>query len=566
MPTVIRWSIGLALILATSVAPSAAVAQIDKCQASLAKNSQKLETQLSQGFGKCLSAIRKNQVKGKAAAASAAACEKGLSKVLGIGSLTPTKTKIGKFLTAIKKLETGGVCTGTELRELGHPSAGLNAPGVGPTDFVASWLAVTKQNIAWVEHLMDNGDARDLIDLVLAAGPVDGDPTECDASSGKGCGTDCTGAPPSGYAYRPNLCALSPANWPQCRVHACNLKATGARLEPLGADITFANRKFALEVCKVPSALPISGTDYVFLAGGPMSTFSPPPSVPIVPAVTWCIDQVRAEGWCDCTGQGLPFSPQSCLDHAADAGGSCPADGAALETDCVCNAPLGQSCKAANCTSCVNAKTGARCHPGTSNSAINTIYTGASVAGSCLYMTTMQFRFLSPGTCVDVSGNVIGRCSSVGAATAPCAALGGTSCVDSLGVDGVACTADDVTPPESTVTIPMTTGTAQATIENYINSEGVCTAPASHSGMKCVTNADCDIAPGSGSCGGFFPGCFTGPNPEDCRHTTTAGAGISCTQLKAGNLANFALSGILPAVDAPPGLSDYNMRFRFDCN
>jgi hypothetical protein len=299
-----------------------------------------------------------------------------------------------------------------------------------------------------------------------------------------------------------------------------------------------------------------------------MSTFNPPPTVPLVPAVTWCIDQVRSEGWCDCTGQGLPFSPESCVDHAADAGGTCPPDGATKETDCVCNAPLNQLCSAPGCTSCINSKTGAPCHPGTSHSAINTTYTGASVAGSCLYLTTMQFRFLSPGTCLNASGEVIGPCDSFPGLTPGCSALGGTSCVNSFGTDGVACTADDVTPSESTVTIPMTTGTARSTIESYVNSQGICTAPATHFNMNCVTNADCDLASptGTGVCGAFVPGCSTGPNPEDCRHTTTAGAGVSCTQLRSGNLASFALTGILPSHDAPPGLNDYNMRFRFDCN
>lgn len=569
MPTAMRWSIGLALIVATNLASSPIAAQIDKCQAALSKNSQKLETALAKGLEKCLSSIRKAQVKGKPAADGASSCEKTLSKLLGLGGIDPAKSKTGKFLTTIEKLETKGTCTADDLEDLGHLVAGINAPGSADTDFVASWMAVIKQNTAWVEHVLDNGDARDLLDSVLEAGPADGDPAECDSSTGRGCGTDCTGAPASGYAYRPNLCALSPANWPQCRLHACNLKAVGSRLEPFGGDITFANRKFALQVCQVPaSTLPISGSDFVFLAGGPVSTFSPPPTVPLIPAVTWCIDQVRAEGWCDCTGQGIAFSPQSCLDHSADAGGSCPADGATLETDCVCNAPLGQACSDPGCTSCVNAKTGASCHSGTSNSAINTNYTGASVAGSCLYLTTLQYRFLSPGTCLNPAGEVIGPCDAAGPLDPDCAALGGTSCVNSLGGDGVACTPDDITPFESTVTIPMTTGTAQSTIENFVNMEGVCVAPASHFNMNCMTNADCDLTSpsGTGVCNGFVPGCFTGPNAEDCRHTMAAGMGVSCSQLKAGNLTNFALTGILPALDAPPSLSDYNMRFRFDCN
>lgn len=572
MPTARQWSIGLAVTILAGLIPAAGSAQIDKCQAGLTKNSQKLETQLAKGIEKCLAAVRKNLVKGKEPALAAASCEKALDKLFGLGIVPADKSKIGKFLAAVEKLETSQQCTAAELAELGHLVSGVNAPGTADTDWVASWMAVVKQKIAWTEHVIDNGDARDLIDLALSAGPEFGDPSECDPGTGSGCGTNCAGAPPAGYANRPNLCNLSPASWPTCRVQACQLDATGAVFQNVGSPVSFASSKFALEVCRTPtSTLPIGGPSTVFLSSGPMRTFSPPPSIPTVPAITWCIDQVRAEGWCDCTGQAVPFSPDSCLDHIADSTGTCPDTGATLETDCVCASPPGPTCTAA-CTSCLNAKTGAPCHSGTEHSAINTTYTGSSVAGSCLYLSTLQFKYLWTGTCVDANGKALGSCNPVGAPGATCTALGGVSCAASAGPDGIACTRDDLTPPSPAVTIPFTTSTARATIENFVDSQGNCTLPLNHAGMNCISNADCDSnAGGDGVCMGLVPGCFSGPNGEDCRYTTAAGSGATCGALESGNLSSLVLTGALPALDAGPGLAalgvqDYIITFRLDCN
>jgi hypothetical protein len=160
----------------------------------------------------------------------------------------------------------------------------------------------------------------------------------------------------------------------------------------------------------------------------------------------------------------------------------------------------------------------------------------------------------------------------VGPAPATCAALGGVSCVAAAGADGIPCTRDDRTPPSATVTIPLTTSTARSTIENFVDGQGICTAPASHMNMNCISNADCDSnAGGDGVCMGLLPGCFTGPNPEDCRFTTAAGSGISCNQMESGNLTGLTLMGTLPALDAGPGLAalglnDYIITFRLDCN
>jgi hypothetical protein len=572
MPTARRWSLGLALMMLTSLAATPAFAQIDKCQSGLAKNSQKLETQLAKGFEKCLAAIRKGVIKGKPAAEGAASCEKTIDKLLGLGVVPPAKSKIGKFLAAVQKLVDQGKCSAAELAELGHLVSGVNAPGTLPTDFMASWMAAVKQRMAWSEQVIDNGDARDLLDLALSAGPAFDDPSECDSSTGKGCGTDCDGAVPAGYVSRPNLCNLRYDQWPECRVHACQLETAGATIQPAGAPINFTTSKFALEVCRVPSTvLPVSGADFVFLSAGGTRTFSPPPTIPTVPAMTWCIDQVRAEGWCDCSGESIPFSPQSCLDHIADAGGTCPDTGATPETDCVCADLVGQPpCSTADCNVCVHAKTGVACHPGAENSAVNTTYTGTSASGDCLYLATLQYKYLWSGTCVNAAGEPLAPCHPVGPAPAACAAIGGTSCVNSLGADGLACTSDDISPPEATVTIPLTTGTAQATIENRVNTQGLCVTPASQVGKNCITDADCDSIVGmDGTCNAFNPGCATGPDPEDCRHTIGPGAGLSCGRLESSNLSGFTLVGAVPTLHVPIGLNtygfDYNMTFRVDC-
>jgi hypothetical protein len=567
MTTPKGWSIGLGLLIAAGVATPAS-AQVDKCQPGLAKVSQSLQIQLSKSFDKCLATIRKAIVKGTPPSKPATSCEKAFDKIFGLGSVPADKTKIGKFVAAVAKLEAQLRCTSAELGELGHLVSGINAPGSADTDFVASWLAVVKQQMAWNENLANNGSARDLIDYALAAGPDGDDPANCDPSRGTGCGTDCSGAPPPGYVYRPNLCALDARAWPQCRVAACHLKVTGAAIQPLGAPVSLNNRKFALEVCTPPAAiLPVTGADFVFLASGPTSTFQPPPSIPTSPAVTWCIDQVRAEGWCDCTGNGIAYEPDTCVDHLADLSGTCAADPneAEFEADCVCTSPAGQPCTTPGCTQCRNATNGARCHPRARNSKRISTYSGSSGANDCMLLSTLQFRFLSPGTCVDADGNPLGPCTSIGAATAPCLALGGVSCDASVGPDGVACTPDDLPTALETMTIPFTTGTAAGIIESYNQADGVCLA--GNVGMNCMTNADCDTTvPPNGSCAASIAGCSTGPNPEDCMYSTAAGLGVSCTAMRAGNLTNFALTGALPLIDEVPELEDYLITFKLDCN
>lgn len=570
MSTSKRWPICLAVVLATASMAPPAEAQIDKCQSGLAKNSQKLEVAFAKGFDKCFAVIRKGILKGSPAAAGAASCEKILDKLMGLGPVAADKTKVGKFLAAVDKFETQLVCTAAELEELGHLVSGNNAPGAGPTDFVASWMAVVKQHAAWTENVLDNGDARDLIDLALAAGPEDDDSSNCDAVKGTGCGTDCTGAPTAGYFHRPNLCALAPKVGPPCRLLACNLKATGAVLQPFGGPISFADRKLAMEVCTPPTAdLPVTAPDFLMLAGGPAITMRPAPTIPTVPAVTWCIDQVRAEGWCDCTANGIPYEPDTCLDHNADAGGTCPDDGAALESDCVCTASqVGQPCRTPGCTECRHATTGAFCHSGTLVSDLDTIYTGASGANACLLLSTLQFRFLTVATCVNAAGEPLTTCPAVGPATPLCTALGGTSCVASVGPDGIACTADDRPATMETVTIPFTTGSSTSTIESSATGAiGSCTM--GNIGMNCATDDDCDTtAFSAGICAANPKGCGTGPNPEDCSFSTGVGQGpSSCTAMKAGLITNFALTGTLPVLEnvPDPALKDHIFTFKLDC-
>lgn len=561
----LRVAAGLVAVLVASPAP----AQLDKCQAGLTKSSQKLEMQLAKGLEKCLAAVRKGLVKNKPASAGAVACEKALDKLMGLGVVPFDKTRVGSFLAAVNKLGTQSVCTPGDLQRLGHMVSGTNAPGASPTDFVAAWLAVVKLHMAWKQHVADNGDAASLIEVALAAGPDGGNPSNCDAVKGTGCGTDCTGVPAAGYFYRPNLCALRPAVWPQCRLAACNLKATGATMQPVGAPVSVADRKFAVEVCSPPaSGLPVTSPGYLMLAGGPAMTLRPALAIAGPPTVTWCVDQVRAEGWCDCTGNGIPYRPISCLDHNADPGGTCPDTGAARETGCVCTSPPGVACNTPGCTECRHLEGGAYCHPGTSVSALTTSYAGTSAANDCLLLATLQWRFLPPGTCVNAAGEALTTCgATIGSPTAACTALGGVSCVAAVGPDGMACTADDRPASVATVTIPFTTGMSTSTIEGYVFNAGSCTA--GNVGMNCSTNDDCDTTMNSaGVCSAAVKGCGTGPNPEDCSFTTGLGLGpSSCAAMKAGLLANFALTGSVPVLEnvPDPTLRDHIFTFKLDC-
>jgi hypothetical protein len=573
----------LVLALAIGLSASMAHAQLSKCQAGIEKNSLKLNVTIAKALNKCKDKIRKASEKGPDRSGAADACEKALKKIYALTfvgdpkPVDPAKSKIGKFRAAIQKLEDKGTCTATDLDTLGHLVSGVNAPGTGITDFMESWLIKAKEKLAWKEEVFEVGDARSLIDEAINAG--ENPAKACDPIKGKNCGTCCdpTGATCAANEYpRPNLCMLGEKTWPMCRDHACTLSGgSGAVLNPTGAPISLSARRVTLEVCTAPSGnAGILDPDFKLLINQPARTFQPPPVIPIVPAITVCVDQVRSEGWCDCSAaapSAPSTSPEFCLDHVADVAGTCPDTGASLESNCACGFPaglLGMPCNTAGCLACVNSSTGARCHSGTQNSALTITWPAvASGANDCVDLNQIQFTLEPPAICVDAMGQAVGQCNAPGSPDATCAAAGGVICVASSGADGVACTRDDLVPAGAPTTVPFTTDSATSTIEDFVAVEGICAA--GQAGMNCVTNADCDTAasgPGDGVCAGQVFGCGTGPNAEDCQFTAGPGAGVSCANLESSNLAGWAIVGSFPALDGAGGIGDSILTFTLACS
>jgi hypothetical protein len=305
---------GISMMVGASIVltGSTAFAALDKCQATLEKNGLKLTTSAVKALNKCKDSIRKGQLKGADTNAAAGACEKALGAVLGLPGGVPlapeaAKTKVGKFLSAVAKADAKGTCNEADLFQLGHLITGQQAPGTtrgpmctdevtactqdadcpegescpGSTDWAQYWLVWAKLKLAWIEEIFEVGDTVQVLTAAIEAGPSD----ECDQEKGKGCGTDCTGAPASDEVYRPNLCSFNQLTFPQCRVHSCNLDAaSGGAVEPLGVPVQLDGRKVTLQLCR---ALPLPGlpvsTTFRPIIGDPGRGFQPPPIIPLGP-------------------------------------------------------------------------------------------------------------------------------------------------------------------------------------------------------------------------------------------------------------------------------------------
>jgi len=587
-----RSAIGLMVGASILLSGSTAFALLDKCQATLEKNGLKLMIAANKALTKCEDTIRKGVLKGDPAHKAAVGCEKALAAVLGVSGGVPAaplpeKTKIGKFIAAVAKADGKGTCNEADLFALGHLISGISAPGTrGPTctdaitpctndsmcpagfscpgssNWAQYWLVWAKLKLAWLEQIFEVGDTTALLDVAIEAGP-DAVPA-CDPATGKGCGTDCTGAPPANHVFRPNLCNFSALKFPQCRIHSCNLSAAaGASIQPLGLPVGLSNKKLTLQLCKPLTGTPaVAGVATTFrpVIGDPGRGFQPPAVVPISGGIRVCIDQVRSQGWCDCGGGGVPFEPTACQDHVQndnvgtdDCG---DAVGTTGEPDCVCGAPAAATC-AAPCVACVNSEDGSRCHPGTVNGSPVPTIAGASVVGSCSVFNTISLKLVPQGICLNAMLQPIGTCTTGGpgpdagcAATPPIAGGPGVACADADGADGVTCTADDLIPPAAATSIPFTTGTSTSLVADAVAVQGSCSGTM----MNCATDADCT-------------------SPETCGGETLTtlsfsagpGSGISCAAMEASQLAGWNIVGSFPALDGAGGLNDTVTTFSLAC-
>jgi hypothetical protein len=515
---------GGATILVLSAPP--AFAAVDKCQKALEKAGSKLQTDAIKALARCADAIRKanpsadsGSTSGGGSAATptpgkspieraADTCEAQLATVFDKAGAFTGRSSIDRFKAAVDKL-VPGTCTATDLFALGHllsgaagtaPPAPSSNPGI--QDWTKNWLAVANLSAVVMQEIMQ---ARDLLNQINATIDAIG---------------DCKGS-----ETRPNLCQFAI----QCRDQACEMASSSNASITLAAGPTIPiaiGGQLVLQVCTMKNfGLLGNNGEFVSLVGGPARSIR----VPALAGITICVDQVAAEGWCDCTGLGVSVDTAICQDHIESNGEGCvgPSTGifTTTETPCFCDDGSGQlgvqcgptlpSCP--NGSTCGKKGTGGRCHPGTTNGPIKTLVTGTSSAGDCVLLDTLQFKLL------------------------PSAAA--------FGPDGQPCTSDDTVPPVVTVPIPLSTGTANASVKDSVITEGACDGGKT----RCVENANC----ADGLCVGVAKGEIASP-------PVTGAKVSSCAMLEAGKLSGLKLVGGLTAVDVA-GLGDLAATFQIVC-
>jgi len=490
-------------------------ATADKCQAAVEKAGATLRAATSKALAICADTIAKESTKAAKGnlTKAADACEKSLASVFDRAKANPGKSAIAKFETAIDKLFPR-TCTGGDLRALGHLVSGAGgtappAPGGSPAvqDWVKTWLAVANVKTAVIQQLLHERDFLNRLSEAAAAA------------------NDCTAT-----QVRPNLCQFDV----QCRSHACQLTATSnaSLVFPDGLAGTLpVSGRFLLDVCPMKGfgfGLGEEG-DFVILMGGPRRALDPVN----VGSTLVCVDQVSAEGWCDCAGLGVAPNAASCQDHIESNGDGCLGTDTGFATTpeepCFCD--NGSGIPGARCSpslgSCPNGSvcgikaSGGVCHPGTKNGPVKAVVSGVSLPGDCLLLETLQFK------------------------TLPSAAL--------FGPDGQPCTADDLVSASAPVPVPLTTGTSAATVVDAVVTQGTCDGGKT----RCIENANC------------LDGTCTGAATTTISSPTLAGRRLnSCASLEAGGLGGLKFVGAFPALDGGGiggGSGDLAVSFEVDC-
>jgi len=234
-----------------------------------------------------------------------------------------------------------------------------------------------------------------------------------------------------------------------------------------------------------------------------------------------CVQIVRSEGWCDCTGAGLPKDFSLCQDHFPSGSG----------TDA--------------CGTAIDPTNLDSTYKGTVDGTATLTPSGVSAAGDCVDLVSMQFSLI-----LDRS---------------------------ELGPDGLPCTADDLTVPAPPFSIPLTTGTSSVQLFDGFSEAGSC-QKSGHCSVD--TTQVCDRSAAPGTCPVGF--CKGDPCIQDinCRQAsfatdtcvdpqflppfslTLSGAKTSCDNYRASNLGGFALTGAIPTLQIP---FDMITGFRFAC-
>jgi hypothetical protein len=516
---------------------------LNKCLDQVDGHAIKLFSTYAKALKKCKVAIQKQVDDEEPDWEKAAdACEKSLGSlwdingIRGKSALTKFYAKFNdKFFADEGKCDSNGETAGVGtayISAMGHLISPVQAPGpaLGPAhDWMMRWMALMKFKLALLEENFVFATTMNLLNDVIDNSGTDCDlPTNCDPESTANC--------------RPNLCSTMI----NCRSHACQLDASSATGTSVGGGALVVSvpltGRAVFEVCKLnPVTFGIAGAPNVFAIIGDSSRTVDPV---ILLGNTICVDIIRAQGFCDCMGLGIPKNTAFCQDHNVNVGASCigaPTGVNTVEGPCLCadgsGNPVGPECGTADDPVCSNdpnnpllcgvTETGGFCHAGTTNSPVFVLPSGGTANGDCLVLNTIQFKTLPPLPGIE-------------------------------GPDGVPCTMDDVRPPAGAASVPFTTGTASAAVLDAVDTPGGCTNAPNH---LCIEDVNCntnDPNTPTGTCVGAII------NPNQTVPALTGGGLADCADLEASQLGGVSFVGAFPALDGA-GLGDVVSTFNFDC-
>jgi hypothetical protein len=541
------WCVTAGVVGAFLLNASGALAQHpDKCQKAIAGAASLYEAACTGALRACADAVQAANVKNAALAAAskpavpgnmvtaAKTCETKLAGVYDYAGAKPGKSSAAKFRAAVNKPFTKAPtpdCTAADLATLNELVAGPggNAPGTNPQDFLADWLLFAKEKVCIKEILFDYPTILQQITEAVTATeskPLKGDNTSCNSAD----------VPPVG-TYRPNLCAWGP----ECYDHACTLSAAAnATIRSgtldggmLGNVTVPLSGTTVIEVCEAgPSPLPVDqstgkpipglgagaqfGTNpqVLYLINEPGKTINPIATVIAGTPIHVCVSGIVSQGWCDCSGGGLGVNINTsfCQDRIAGAG---PNDG------------CGELVSGA--TADVSDQCGGNACPGTKVGKVHiNPPAGPSTPGDCVDLNTTQFKILMDGD-------------------AP---------AGDRGADNKACTNDDTVAASAPAPIPLTTGSAQATMIDAVESPGNC---AGAPNGQCVSDADCGGAAGAGPCNAGLPVL------ETFTTAPVTGAKTNCANYRSSNLGGLSFAGAFPAAGGKLPLGDSATTFHLIC-
>jgi len=282
----------MALLVATP-----ASAALDKCQAAIEKNAQKLQSSILKAFTKCTDGYQKTLVKGDPLSAAGAACQGQLPKVTDVAN---PSSAIAKTKVALDALITKLTCSDTELITLGHMPTGI---------FGDRWARLVLLGALKGAYATENG--------AVAAFP-----TAIGEMADNGCGE----------------CAKLVT--PPCQTHACVLGAgTGATTTVLGLPLPVALSGVQLfDFCEFPGVL---SNEIAVLGTSPARNFKPA----ALATNTICSSTLRTASVINCAGGTVPtVSVSTCQDSDLSDGNECPAASATTFCQPDADATTGGSC------------------------------------------------------------------------------------------------------------------------------------------------------------------------------------------------------------------------------